>query len=437
MRHFLSLTLLCLCAMMAVAQELTLKEFRLDPSDTYAAAFPVKDANGDNCGMIRLGLVVPEAQFDGDIISSQYKDGEWLIYMINGANWINIKTPTYIPLRIEFKDHDVQSIKSNNTYVMTVEKPQDADIPKGTLRIECRNNQGLIIETADVYVDGEKVSGVIPKKEDYVKCTDGSHEIEIRANGYNYESKTVNVVLNKTQDISFVLFPKGTINIDGVSYEMIKVKGGTFRMGAEKMLTKKPGNLNVAKPHEVTLGSYSIGATEVSNALWIKVMGSCPSLQKDNDLPVTNVSYEDVMMFIKRLNKRLGTSFRLPSEAEWEYAARARGSNDGTSIPKMAVYNSGGKAKNRATAKVYECGENPLKIRGMQGNVAEWCYDWFGLYPTVGTEVPTGPESGRHRVVRGGSYLSTEDYDLYGTTRSHMNPNETASSVGFRLALDD
>ena len=100
------------------AQELKVTDFRADLTMTDAANYPKKDANGVNCGLIRLGLILPDAQFEGDIISSEYKDGEWWIYMMKDANWITIKSKKYLPLR-----HEFEPIRSNVTYVMLVEKP--------------------------------------------------------------------------------------------------------------------------------------------------------------------------------------------------------------------------------------------------------------------------------------------------------------------------
>ena len=104
------------------AQELKVIEFRADMSMTDAVQFPKEDLNGDRCGLIRMGLIIPDATFEGDIISSEYKSGEWWIYMIKDANWITIKSTKYLPLRYEFEE-----IQSNVTYVMNVEVPKSVE----------------------------------------------------------------------------------------------------------------------------------------------------------------------------------------------------------------------------------------------------------------------------------------------------------------------
>ena len=293
------------------AQELKVTDFRADLTMTDAAKFPKKDANGVNCGLIRLGLVLPDAQFEGDIISSEYKDGEWWIYMMKDANWITIKSKRYLPLR-----HEFEPIRSNVTYVMLVDKPQIAyDGPTGTIKIECN------IKDADVYVDGEKISAVTPCE---YKGPEGTHEVLIRSKGYNDERQTVNVLLNKKVPCSMTLRPAGTFQLDGISYEMVKVAGGSFMMGSKAKPEDKNYPLNFAQPqHEVILRNYAIGKTEVTQALWEKVMGSNPSLVQGPNLPVSNVSYTDCLEFIRRLNRLTGQHFRLPTEAEWEFAAYA------------------------------------------------------------------------------------------------------------------
>ena len=129
----------------AYAQELKVLEFRADLTMTDAVRFPKEDLSGDRCGLVKLGLVMPDVTFEGDIISSEYKDGEWWIYMPRGSNWLTIKSKKYLPLRYEF-----EGIQSNVTYVMNVEIPQTAyEGPTGTVKIECN------LKEAEVYVDGE------------------------------------------------------------------------------------------------------------------------------------------------------------------------------------------------------------------------------------------------------------------------------------------
>ena len=404
----------------AGAQELKVIDFHADMTMTDAVKFPKKDANGVNCGLIRMGLVIPDAQFEGDIIESEYKDGEWWIYMMKGANWITVKTKRYLPLRYEF-----ESIQSNVTYVMNVERPQMAyDGPTGTVKISCN------IKDADVYIDGEKMSSVTPYE---YKGPEGQHEVEIRANGYNNERATITIQLNKKLNHQVTLRPAGSFQWEGVSYEMVKVAGGSFVMGSGAKPEDKTYPLNTAQPqHEVVLRPYSIGKTEVTQALWEKVMGSNPSLVVGANLPVNNVTYEDCLEFIARLNKLSGQHFRLPTEAEWEYAAREGGK------VKPDECSGGAASKVAQTGAIAPVGEkkaNALGIFDMSGNVAEWCSDWWGGYPAGKVVSPQGPDNGVQRVVRGGGAATNEWY-LLATSRAHAAPGESSASIGLRLAMD-
>lgn len=399
------------------AQELKVLEFRADLTMTDAVRFPKEDFNGDRCGLIRMGLVMPDATFEGDIISTEYKDGEWWIYMARDANWITIKSAKYLPLRYDF-----EGIQSNVTYVMNVEKPKIAyDGPTGTVKITSN------LKDADVYVDGEKMSSVTPYE---YKGPEGKHEIMVRAKGYNDERQTVQIQLNKKISCEVILHAAGTFAMDGISYEMVKIAGGTFLMGTTDNINKS-ATLNVAPTCEVTLRNYSIGATEVTQRLWESVMGSNPSVVQSPELPVSNVTWDDCQEFITKLNAKSGLHFRLPTEAEWEYAARSQAADDGKKIPAGSVKKQGG------CSPVNNCGSNALGIKGMNGNVAEWCSDWFGIYSLEKQINPNGPEQGHHKVVRGGSYEDLTDWALRGTTRSHHDPTEASPAIGFRLAMDD
>lgn len=401
------------------AQSLKVLDFHPDLTMTYAVQYPKEDLNGNRCGLILLGLVLPDATFEGDIISAEYKDGEWWIYMIQDANWLTIKSSKYLPLRYEFEE-----IKGNVTYVMNVEKPQTAyDGPTGTVKLTCN------IKDAKVFVDGEFLGSLKDNKNEIV-VPEGKHEIELRYEGYNDEKLTVDINPKQVLNYTVTLHAKGTFSLNGISYKMVKVKGGTFSMGTADNINKA-ATLNVAPPHDVVLRNYSIGATEVTQALWVEVMGSNPSVVQSPELPVSNVTWDDCQEFIKTLNARSGLHFRLPTEAEWEYAARGRAAEDGKKIPTGSVY------KLSSCRAVSFCGVNLLGINGMNGNVAEWCQDWFGTYPTEKSVNPTGPQKGYHRVVRGGSYEDTTDWPLRSTTRSHRDPEEASPTIGFRLAMDD
>ena len=227
-----------------------------------------------------------------------------------------------------------------------------------------------------------------------------------------------------------------TFYANGVPFEMVEVRGGTFRMGA----TSEQGcdAYDWEKPvHSVTLSGYYIGKTEVTQALWKAVMGSNPSYFKGDDLPVECVSWDDCQEFIRKLNSLTGQHFRLPTEAEWEFACRGGNNSLGykysgsDNIDNVAWYdgNSGDKTHPVATKSA-----NELGIYDMSGNVWEWCCDWYGDYTSGALTNPKGPESGSDRVDRGGCW----GYVVGGcrsSNRGSYYPTDRNNGLGLRLAL--
>ena len=230
--------------------------------------------------------------------------------------------------------------------------------------------------------------------------------------------------------------PGLVVTVGYVSFSMIPVKGGMFTMGA----TPEQGSdaSDSEKPsHKVVLSDYYIGETEVTQELWETVMGENPSNFKGGTLPVECVSWEDCQKFIKKLNEMTGRNFRLPTEAEWEFAARGgvlskgykySGSN---TIGDVAWYdgNSGSQTHEVKTKQ-----PNELGLYDMSGNVWEWCNDWYGTYSTLIQTKPTGPVSGSYRVGRGGGW-NYYAWSCRVSYRSDFSPSNGGRSLGLRLAL--
>ncbi|MBQ6753984.1 MAG: SUMF1/EgtB/PvdO family nonheme iron enzyme [Bacteroidales bacterium] len=243
-------------------------------------------------------------------------------------------------------------------------------------------------------------------------------------------------------------------SVNGVEFKMVFVEGSTFTMGA----TSEQGEDAYKEEyptHSVTLSDYYVGETEVTQALWKAVMGSNPSYFKGDNLPVESVSYEDVKTFITKLNQKTGKKFRLPTEAEWEYAARGGNKSKGykyagsNNIDDVAWYyeNSGNKRLNDDTwnaDKVHNnhCRTHPVKtkrpnelgIYDMSGNVGEWCSDWYGDYTSKAQTNPQGPSSGSYRVSRGGSWYYFARLCRV-SNRFYYDPSGRIINLGFRLAL--
>ncbi|MBR5665900.1 MAG: formylglycine-generating enzyme family protein [Bacteroidales bacterium] len=226
-----------------------------------------------------------------------------------------------------------------------------------------------------------------------------------------------------------------SITVNGVTFKMVKIEGGTFMMGAPS--SDAEAYSNEMPQHCVTLSEYYIAETEVTQALWQAVMGSNPSHFKFPDRPVEEISWNDCKTFIEKLNQLTDKQFRLPTEAEWEYAARGGGNSHGykfsgsDNVDDVAWYtdNCGGE-----THAVKTKAANELGLYDMTGNVLEWCSDWMAAYTADTVTNPQGPAAGFKRVLRGGS-LYNDARRLRVTRRSEYNPTFTDYSVGFRLAL--
>ena len=230
-------------------------------------------------------------------------------------------------------------------------------------------------------------------------------------------------------------------DVNGVKFTMVPVRGGTFTMGATAEQGRDADG-DEKPSHQVTLGDYWIGETEVTETLWMAVMGSNPSKnEKGYDYPVEFVSWEDCQKFISKLNALTGETFRLPTEAEWEYAARGGNKSKGykfaggNTLGDVAWYDgNSGQAKHPVATKA----ANELGLYDMSGNVYEWCQDWYSgsYYSSSPTTNPTGPSTGSYRVLRGGG-----GWDNAGgcrvSYRNYHTPTFRFFNLGLRLALSD
>ncbi|GAP71325.1 serine/threonine kinase [Candidatus Symbiothrix dinenymphae] len=228
----------------------------------------------------------------------------------------------------------------------------------------------------------------------------------------------------------------------GLSFDMIGVAGGTFTMGATAEQGSDAAD-HESPTHSVTLSGYAIGKYEVTQKLWWDVMGSWPgdapsaSYGEGDDYPMYNVSHDDIQSFLTALNTKTGRNYRLPTEAEWEYAARGGGESNGykysgsNTLGDVAWYSSNSSG---TTHIVGTKAANELGIYDMSGNVWEWCSDWFGSYSSDSQTDPIGATTGSSRVARGGVWR-------YGATfcrvsdRVQNTPGGRGSNIGFRLVL--
>lgn len=212
------------------------------------------------------------------------------------------------------------------------------------------------------------------------------------------------------------------------------VEGGSFYMGCP---AGQPDCYDDEKPaHAVTLEGFYMGVYEVTQAQWRALMGDAPSAHADCDqCPVERVSWEQVQAYIARLNALSGQRYRLPTEAEWEYAARGGGQSRGlpyagSDAPATVAWyadNAGGQSQ-----PVGRLQPNELGLYDMSGNVWEWCQDWFGPYENLPQQAPQGPSGGSQRVMRGGGWYFHAAY-CRTSSRGSFSPIHRNFLVGFRL----
>lgn len=218
-----------------------------------------------------------------------------------------------------------------------------------------------------------------------------------------------------------------------IGMEFVQVPGGCFRMGD----TFGGGDSDEKPVHEACVSDFVIGTYEVTQGQYKRIMGSNPSHFSScgDDCPVEKVSWNDAQDFIRKLNSRSGRSYRLPTEAEWEYAARSGGREEkysgGDNVDAVAWYsgNSGSK-----THQVGQKQANGLGIYDMSGNVGEWVSDWYGGYSSGRQQDPTGPSTGSFRVFRGGGGRGGPGF-VRAADRRRAGPGGRGSGPGFRLVL--
>ena len=229
----------------------------------------------------------------------------------------------------------------------------------------------------------------------------------------------------------------------GLNMKMVYVEGGTFQMGSND------GSSDEKPVHSVTLDSYYIAECEVTQAQWEKIMGTTVYQQRDkansswpmrgvgDNNPMYYVSWEEAKAFCAKLSELTGKTYILPTEAQWEYAARAGKHNDSSQFSGhymedvVAWYESN---SDQTTHPVKQKRANKLGLYDMSGNVWEWCNDWYGdsYYSSSPQTNPTGPSSGGYRVVRGGSWYNTAS-NCRVAARDYNTPSLRDDDVGFRV----
>ena len=277
-----------------------------------------------------------------------------------------------------------------------------------------------------------RILNIAPKYQQGMTLKAGRYQIEVSHQGYQRKVEWIEMGLEDMVH-SVVLALRV---IDELELEFVRIQPGCFQMGSP---TSESGRYDDETRHRVCLTQhYELGQYEVTQGQWEKVMGSNPSRFTDcgSNCPVEQVSWDDIQEFIRKLNRKTGRRYRLPTEAEWEYTCRSGGRDEkycgGNDVNSLGWYddNSG-----YGTHRVGQKRANGLGIYDMSGNVWEWVEDWKGEYPSSSVTDPKGPGSGSSRVVRGGSWYSGGvGRSLRSAYRNGVSPDVRRSDLGFRLA---
>ena len=337
-------------------------------------------------------------------------------------------------IQCKMANHETTSLSKEITPEMngqTITLP----VPKpivGSLNVESNPN------FAKLYIDGKDM-GTTPKFISEIII--GRHDIKLTKEGYSDYTETVMLAKDERKQIVATLtegvYDEEVFTANGVSFTMRLVEGGAYSMGAG--VEQGTNVQDDEKPvHRVVLSDFYMGETEVTQELWKAVMGTNPSNKKGDKLPVDNVSWNQAKQFIQSLNQITGMQFRLPTEAEWEYAAR------GGKKSQQYRYAGSNKTEDVACFKknssraqnVKSKWPNELGIYDMSGNMWEWCSDWNATdyYSKSQVHDPQGPSKGIYRILRGGSWHSEAD-NCRVSYRNCDDPNNSDKYTGFRLAL--
>lgn len=377
-RIFQLLILIVSVVLPVKAQKLS-PEFELASSDLTACLHPRKDMNDRNCALVKVQFVGEVLDIEGNVVQPLDKhNNEVWVYMPQNSRQIKVITKNFLPIMVTFANFGVEKLESNRTYVLVL------------------NQNGNVVQT------DEHVTQLTQQKQ---------------ANSIDFPG-------NKSGSTI-------TIPVKGGGIKMVRVEAGSFLMGD----TSDENENNSV--HKVTLTKdYYIGECEVTQAVWEKVMGNNPSYFKDSKCPVENISWYDCQEFISKLNSLTGINFRLPTEAEWEFAAR------GGNKTREYLYSGSDNISDvgwsdefrKPPHQVMKKKANELGLYDMSGNVYEWCQDWDGDDFTLAQTNPVGAINGESKVIRGGCVVFSAKY-CKTSFRLSTYPTMKDRNLGSRLAL--
>lgn len=428
--------LLASIAVQMRSQDLVVQSFSMDETDLTAntSGTIVIDRDGKKCALIKVESKTIGLSFDAGqlgIVKTEQKVGEVWVYVPEGVKRFTISHPKYGII----KDYDLgQTLKRARTYILKL-------AVSGELVEEIDQRSQYVIfrltpKNAIVIIDGDTLqtdNGIATKKMDY-----GTYDYRVLSSGYQPEVGKItidNSENNKMIDVKLTsMIEKSVEHLSGdsnyrivkigkVEYKMIFVDGGTFQ--------------------HAPLNPYYIGETEVTQELWNAVMGkkSNPSYNVGKNNPVDRVSWEDCQDFIDKLNQMTGLTFRLPTEAEWEFAACGGNKSHGYKYSGSNLLGEVGWYMKNSLGETHEVKtmrSNELGLYDMSGNVREWCANWYENYLIEDPMNHKGAISGVKKAIRGGDSWSEVDHcgvSFRNDILSNRYPEFTDKYTGFRLAL--
>ena len=376
-------------------------------TDLSASTNLRRDQRGEACALVKVQVVADKVRFNGVIVGEvEQKGNEYWVYMRQGAERLSVQVGDLPALDIQFEDYQIKSLAGKVTYVVRLE------VSDSQLELLSDSMQYIVFQVfpddATVILDGDTLKpegGSVYKR---VKI--GRHNYKVTKKFYSTETGVVNVEKDETKVKRLGLYAlKMKISLFSTDINLIPVNYDCFA--------------GDNKDEDNELHSFLLCDTEVPQTLWRYVMsgwpgmkGSNPSVNKGGNQPVDNVSYEDCLEFIRRLNEYSGYEFRLPTEQEWEYAARSGQLKSdipysgGTNLDEISWNAANSKDKSHPVAKKKP---NGLGLYDMTGNVEEWVIS------------EDGP------VTKGGNYTSApEDCNL-----EKRGSSKASKVVGLRLAL--
>ena len=315
-------------------------------------------------------------------------------------------------------------------------KQDGVDIVLGVSILEYGNNTWYVVWKMIDVVTANLINGnyLMKRVADIMEVDGIAKELSAQIRGGN-----ISVSSNSNSNYSTLSYNANqdyTETAWDINMKMIWVEGGEFMMGCTS--EQSDCGSDETNVRRVKVDGFYIGMLEVTQAQWKAVMGTNPSYFKGDNLPVEQVSWEEAMEFCRLLSNKTGKTYTLPTEAQWEYAARGGKKNDGTKYAGSNMVDAVAWYTDNSGSSTHPCGTkraNALGIYDMSGNVWEWCKDWYSSsYTSYDTNNPTGPSSGSSRVDRGGSWSNYAGYCRVAN-RINFTPGYRYSNLGFRVVL--